>query len=185
MKFNGKKLVVSLAVVGAALWLGLKLPTLAEGDSLSVVPGSVNDPVVTKSYIDKQVADLVQAELSKQSIDQVKLQNMLDGFRKELDEGQSGQTVEVVSVPITKLLIAKDGAEFVVRAGKAVAFSSDANGISDLTDGADITNGKSVSNNHLILFPRGGRGVMPAPGQKTGLIVLVRGTYELQSQPQQ
>ena len=56
MKFNSKKLALSVAVVGAALWIGLKIPTLAEGDSAVVTPGSINDPVVTKSYIDTQVA---------------------------------------------------------------------------------------------------------------------------------
>nr|WP_240546542.1 hypothetical protein [Paenibacillus artemisiicola] len=158
------------------MWIGLKLPTLAEGDSASVVPGSVNDPIVTKSYIDKQVADLVKAELAKQG----------GGGGGQTGAGQSGggggfQQVEVVTVPVGKVLIAKDGAEFIVRAGKAVAYSTDSNGISDLTDGTDITNGKSVPNNHLILFPRGGRGVTPAPGQKTGLTVMVRGTYTSQA----
>ncbi|SFJ26525.1 hypothetical protein SAMN02799624_03908 [Paenibacillus sp. UNC496MF] len=173
VRFTGKKLALSLAVVGAALWIGLKLPTLAEGDSASVVPGSVNDPIVTKSYIDKQVADLVKAELAKQG----------GGGGGQTDAGQGGgfQQVEVVTVPVGKVLIAKDGAEFIVRAGKAVAYSTDSNGISDLTDGTDITNGKSVPNNHLILFPRGGRGVTPAPGQKTGLTVMVRGTYSSQA----
>ncbi len=169
-----------VSLVGLGIWAGTTWSSDADDAPDTVVPGSVNDPVVTKSYIDKQVADLVQAELAKQGVDQVKIQAMLDGFRKDLEEGHNGQTVEVVTVPITMRLVAKDGAEFVVRAGKAVAYSSDANGISDLTDGADITNGKAVSNNHLILFPRGGRGVMPAQGQKIGLIVLVRGEYELQ-----
>ncbi|BBH23892.1 hypothetical protein Back11_52370 [Paenibacillus baekrokdamisoli] len=180
---NGKiKTAVVVATLGAAILLGTVLSNRVEGEGDTITPGSVNDPVVTKSYIDKQVADIVKSELSKQGVDQQKLQATLDGFRKELDKGQSGQSVEVVSVPLTKRLVAKDGAEFVVRAGKAVAYSSDANGISDLTDGADITNGKSVPNNHLILFPRGGRGVQAAEGQKSGLTVLVRGAYELQQQ---
>ncbi|QHW32579.1 hypothetical protein GZH47_18340 [Paenibacillus rhizovicinus] len=163
MRLNGYKLTLSVAVVGAALWVGLKIPTMAEGDSTSVTPGSINDPVVTKSYIDQQVADLVKAEVGKQSGGQA----------------DQGQQVEVVTVPVGKFLIADDGAEFIVRAGKAVVYSADSNGISDLTDGVDITNGKPVPNNHFILFPRGGRGVTPAPGQKTGLTVMVRGKYEL------
>ncbi|NBD26731.1 hypothetical protein [Paenibacillus glycinis] len=171
MKFNAKKLALSITVVGAALWIGLKIPTLAEGDSAVVTPGSVNDPVVTKSYIDTQVADLVKAELAKQG-----------GGQTDSSQGTGAQKVEVVTVPVGKRLIAKDGTEFIVRAGKAVAYSADSNGISDLTDGTDITNSKPVPNNHLILFPRGGRGVTPAPGQKTGLTVMVRGSYELQVQ---
>lgn len=164
MKMNGFKLTLSVVVVGVALWVGLKLPTMAEGDNPSVTPGSINDPVVTKSYIDQQVAGLVKAEIAKQAGGQ---------------SDQGGQKVEVVTVPVGKFLIAADGAEFIVRAGKAVVYSADSNGISDLTDGVDITNGKPVPSNHLILFPRGGRGVTPAPGQTTGLTVMVRGKYEL------
>lgn len=153
----------------------------AEGD---VIPGSVNDPVVTKSYIDKKVSDLVKAELAKQGggQDTTDLQKTLDEFRAELEQNNGGQKVEVVVVPVGKRLVAKDGAEFVVRAGKAMAYSADSNGISDLTDGTDITNGKAVPNNHLILFPRGGRGVTAQVGQTSALTVLVRGEYELQAQ---
>ncbi|MFC5653093.1 hypothetical protein ACFPYJ_29085 [Paenibacillus solisilvae] len=180
MKQSMLRLGIAVVLVGAAFGAGTYWNSQADGGDAVAVPGSVNDPVVTKSYIDKQVANLVKAELSKQGVDQTKLQAALDGFRKELEQGQSGQTVEVVSVPVTKRLVAKDGAEIVIRVGKAVAYSSDANGIADLTDGTDITNGKTVPSNHLILFPRGGRGVMSANGAKSGLTVLVRGDYELQ-----
>jgi hypothetical protein len=67
----------------------------------------------------------------------------------------------------------------IVRSGKAIAYSSDANGLSDLTDGTDIKPGKPVGNNHLILNPRGERGVEADPKQAKGLIVLVRGEYKL------
>jgi hypothetical protein len=177
-----KYTIAGLLSVGALLtMIALTTHSLADGET-PVTPGSADDPIVTKSYIDKQVAQLVQAELAKQGIDKQELQNTLDAFKQEMQQSQTAQQVEVVSVPLGKKLIAKDGAEFVVRAGKAVSYSGDANGISDLTDGTDITNGKSVPNNHLILFPRGGRGVMAAAGQKVGLVVLVRGDYELQPQ---
>ncbi|WP_258171042.1 hypothetical protein [Paenibacillus sp. R14(2021)] len=179
MRFKRLTLATSVSVIAIAIWTGTTWSSQAE---TSIVPGSVNDPVVTKSYIDKQVADLVKAELGKQGVDQTKLQQTLDAFQKEMEQNQGGQKVEVVTVPVGKRLIAKDGAEFIVRAGKAAVYSADANGISDLTDGKDITNGKSVPNNHLILFPRGGRGVTTATGQTTGLTVMVRGGYELQTQ---
>ncbi|MBM7566493.1 hypothetical protein [Paenibacillus sacheonensis] len=168
MKRNGLKLVLSIAVVGAAFWVGTTIASNAEGDASSVTPGSVNDPVVTKSYVDQQLASIGKGGGGTGTGNQ--------------GGGQAAQQVDVVTVPVGKFLIADDGAEFIVRAGKAVVYSADSNGISDLTDGKDITNGKPVPNNHLILFPRGGRGVTPAPGQKTGLTVMVRGDYELLAQ---
>ncbi|QKS48855.1 hypothetical protein HUB94_27105 (plasmid) [Paenibacillus cellulosilyticus] len=161
------KLMASVAVVAVGIYVGAFMTTEAEGDT--IVPGSIDDPVVTKSYVDQKLGSQSGGMTA-------------EDVQKLITEQLSANSSEVVvvTVPLGKTLIAKDGSEFVVRAGKAVAYSSDANGISDLTDGKDITNGKSVPNNHLILFPRGGRGVQPDPAQKNGLTVLVRGQYQLQ-----
>lgn len=131
-------------------------------------PGSADDPVVTKSYVDAKVAAQVKAELDK-----LAASGSLGGG--------SGETasLEVVVIPVGKTMIVKAGGELVVRTGSAVAVSSDTNGLSDMTDGVDIAPGKSVGNNHLILFPRDGRGVTHDAKSKTDMIVLVRGGYEL------
>ncbi|GFN32671.1 hypothetical protein [Paenibacillus xylaniclasticus] len=171
MKKAVLKLTMAVVLLGGGILLGTQWTSTALGDGDQPTPGSVNDPVVTKSYVDQAVAQQSGGITSEQ------VQHMLEQLREELSS--SSDDVVIVSVPNGKTLIANDGAEFVVRAGKAVAYSADANGISDLTDGQDITNGNRVPNNHLILFPRGGRGVMPDPAQKNGLTVLVRGQYEL------
>ncbi|TVX97162.1 hypothetical protein FPZ45_19065 [Cohnella terricola] len=130
----------------------------------SSTPGSVDDPIVTKGYVDSMVAKLVQQELSKQGAS---------------GGGGGSSKLEVVTVPWGTKLIVEDGGELIVRTGRALAYSSDANGLSDLTDGLDIKPGKLVGNNHLILNPRGERGVEADPKQSKGLTVLVRGTYKL------
>lgn len=76
-------------------------------------------------------------------------------------------------------LIASAGAEFIVRAGKAVIYSQDANGVADLTDGKDLANGVAAPTNHLLSFPRDGRGITVQSGQTLGLVVMVRGGYTL------
>lgn len=153
-----------IAVLALGTWVGGR--SLADGNE--VTPGSVEDPVVTKSYVDQKLAAISGGQT---------------GTATPPSGNTSAAEVQVVSVPIGKRLIAKDGAEFIVRSGKAVVYSADANGISDLTDGVDLTNGKSIPNNHLILFPRGGRGVEVSSAQKTGaIVVFVRGGYELTGQ---
>ncbi|WP_246070673.1 hypothetical protein [Paenibacillus kobensis] len=163
--------IAAAVIIAAGIGLQFQDGKVSGADD-SASPGSVNDPVVTKSYVDQAVAN------AGNGLSMEQVQQMLDQLKQELAAANTNEVV-VVSVPAGKTLIAKDGAEFVVRAGKAVVYSADVNGISDLTDGKDITNGKTVPNNHLILFPRGGRGVMPDPAQKNGLTVLVRGQYEL------
>lgn len=150
-------IIVLVIVIGGLGWY-----QSVEADSSSS-PGNVDDPIVTKSYVDQSVAKLVKEELEK------------------LGSGGSSSSakLEVVTVPWGSKVIVEDGGELIVRSGKAIAYSTDANGLSDMTDGLDIAPGKPVAANHLILFPRGGRGVEADPKQAKGLIVLVRGAYQL------
>ncbi len=138
------------------------LNSTAEADS-STIPGSADDPVVTKSYVDQKIAEIAGNAGSGST-----------------GSGTSGAiaALEVVTVPVGKTIYVKAGGELVIRTGKAVAVSSDANGLSDMTEGLDIAPGKPVANNHLILFPRDGRGVKSEDTSKN-LIVLVRGGYEI------
>lgn len=131
-------------------------------------PGSADDPVVTKSYVDAKVAALVKAELDKLAAG-----GAIGG------SGGEQTTLEVVKIPVGQSMMVKAGGEVVIRTGSAIAVSSDENGLSDVTAGVDIAPGKPVAANHLILFPRDGRGIKHAPDSKTDMIVLVRGGYEL------
>jgi hypothetical protein len=161
MKFKPTKItaiILLVIVIGGLGWY-----QSVEADSSST-PGTVDDPIVTKSYVDKIVAKLVNEEVAKLGT----------------GSGGSSAKIEVVTVPWGTKVIVADGGELIVRSGKAVAYSTDKNGLSDMTDGLDIAPGKAVAANHLILFPRGGRGVEADPKQTKGLIVLVRGAYVLQ-----
>ncbi|WP_373232251.1 hypothetical protein [Cohnella sp.] len=138
--------------------------SIAQADS-SGAPGLADDPIVTKSYVDAKVAALVKAELDKLG---------------PIGGGGGSAELAVVTVPFGKKIIVGAGGELIVRNGKAIAYSPDANGLSDMTDGVDIAPGKPITTNHLILFPRADRGVQANPNQKNGLIVLVRGSYAIQ-----
>jgi hypothetical protein len=167
MNLRQKMIAFSILLFAAAVVVGgLGWYQSAFADTSSTpgsTPGSVDDPIVTKGYVDDTVTKLVQQELEKLG-----------------SIGGGASKLEVVTVPFGSKVIVEDGGELVVRSGKAVAYSPDANGLSDMTDGVDIPPGKTLGNNHLILFPRGGRGVQADPKQTKGLIVLIRGAYQLQ-----
>ncbi|WP_027087216.1 hypothetical protein [Cohnella panacarvi] len=165
---NKKKWVKWGTAAVAALMIGTAvILSSVQADTQASTPGSTNDPLVTKGYVDSAIANLVQQEIAK-----------LGPSAGGGDEGSA--KLEVVTVPFGSKLIVSDGGEMIVRSGKAIVVSSDANGLSDLTDGLDIKPGKPVGNNHLILNPRGQRGVEADPKQTKGLIVLVRGAFTLQ-----
>ncbi|MFC0335152.1 hypothetical protein ACFOLF_19575 [Paenibacillus sepulcri] len=175
MRYKGWKLTAAAVVIGAGLWAGFEWPSMAEGDvTTAVTPGSVDDPVVTKSYVDQKIAALSGGNSNSGGT-----ASEDKPVPEEQEPGEANNTTNIVTVPVGKTLIAKDGAQMVVRAGKAIAYSPDSNGIADVTDGADIKSGSRVLNNHLIMFPRGGRGILPEPGQKYSLTVMVMGGYEI------
>lgn len=165
-----QKYTFSIAILASAILLGSVISTNADGATVSgSQPGSVDDPVVTKSYVDQQIQKALGTGGSSSGN---------SGSNETSNTGDTG-ALQIVTIKSGEKLIGKAGAEFIVRAGKAVVFSPDENGISDLTDGKDISNGQAVVNNHLLLFPRDGRGVTPDSNQKNGLTVMVRGGYEI------
>lgn len=163
MKTPGK-LLLSAVMLGVGIAIGsLTMNSQADGIVDANQPGSVNDPLVSKSYVDEKVAEIVKAELKKQ-------------------QGNQGPEVSrelvVIELKPGQILYAGEGTEMIVRNGKAVSVSANSNGIPDLTDGKDLKAGTVIPNNHLLLFPReDGRGIQPHPDEKNTIFVMVRGKY--------
>lgn len=164
----------AVVLVTAGVWVGMVVAKPLEADSKAITPGTVEDPVVTKSYVDEQIAKLVGGSIGGGNSGGT----TTPGNNGSTDNGAS-TVLEVVEVPVGKTLMAAAGTEVVVRVGKAVAYSSDTNGISDLTGGVDIKKGNPVPTNHLIWFPREGRGIQGASDEDRPLTVLVKGSYSI------
>ena len=115
-------------------------------------PGTEGDPIVTKSYVDSQIARISSG-------------------------GTASATYVVVEVSAGQKLLGKSGTEIILRSGEATAIDNGANGVSDITAGKDLMTGQSVGQNHLLLVPKDdGRGIQAT----TDLFVMVRGAYSIQ-----
>lgn len=147
---NWKKTVALSTVIGALL-IGT---TTAANTS---APGSVDDPLVTKSYVDQQIA---------------KISGSGGGGGTE-----ASSTLKVVQLQTGESLIGFAGTEIIVRTGQVKGIvSPGGDGLSDVTEGVDIR-GTKVPANHLILIPRSdGRGVTVTKGPSS---IMVRGSYEI------
>ncbi|WP_052019937.1 hypothetical protein [Paenibacillus sp. JCM 10914] len=146
--------------------LGSTLNTPADGASTS--PGTTDDPVVTKSYVDQQIQQALNGSGGGSTNPTTPSQ-----------PSQGAEEVKNVALSPGKILIANPGTEFIVRSGNAVIYTEDKNGVADLTDGKDLLNGQAAPKNHLLSFPREGRGIQVKEGQQNGLIVMVRGGYTI------
>lgn len=159
------KMMLAAAAVGCGVLAGSMLPTIASGLPISGQPGSADDPVVTKSYVDEQI------------------RNALSGKPIGESSGPASGSVKA-SVPYTVVklkaghtLIGEEGTEFIVRSGEAYIYSSTENGIADVTDGVDLADGTLIPRNHLLLVPRAGRGVTVKPDYPNSVYVTVKGEF--------
>ncbi|MFE6074335.1 hypothetical protein ACFVQB_07655 [Paenibacillus sp. NPDC057886] len=190
---------VSLAAlaIGVGVWVGSVYSNTAIGAG-TIQPGTADDPVVTKSYVDQQIQQALGGKISTGSGNTSSGADSNAGNGSNTGStgnGNSGSTggdttlpplvsgasdaLEIVTVKPGQQLIGATGAEFIVRSGKAVIVSEGTNGVADLTDGVDLTNGQEAPNNHLLSFPKDGRGITVLDGNKYSLTVMVRGGYSL------
>lgn len=182
----------------AVIWFGANA-MISNADGVSSQPGSAEDPIVTKSYLDEQLSKLTGQTITTQagvsngglSAEEVKrlVAAELDAWKKSNgasttpSAGESSgsetasQSISVVQLQQGETLFAGAGAEVIVRTGKTVAVSTDENGIPDVTAGKDIMAGSAIELNHLLIFPREGRGIKPDPKQKSDINLMVRGSY--------
>jgi hypothetical protein len=163
-------------LVGISVVLGAIFAATTTSANTSI-PGSVEDPLITKSYMDEEVAK-IKAELNEQLKAELKaeLKNELGGAPTG-GSSSSGAELVVVKLETNQQLIAKAGTEVIVRTGQVIGTVSPAgDGIPDVTGGTDIK-GTQIPHNHLLLFPRDdGRGIKVVKGPS---YVMIRGSYEI------
>jgi hypothetical protein len=129
-------------------------------------PASVNDPLITKSYLEEQLKKLGQIPQDPKDT---------SGHPSSVPSN----TLTIIQLQQTQTLYGGAGSEIIVRSGKVVAVSSDESGMADVTIGKDITAGTAVELNHLLIVPREGRGIKPDPKNKQDIFVMVRGGYTI------
>jgi hypothetical protein len=175
-----KKSILGLIVMIGAICITFSIYSSTSADSAAVQPGSVDDPMVSKSYVDEQVKTQVAAQVTSQVNTQVAA--AIEQLKKDLPISSGsggGAALKVVKLPAGQILMAGTGSEFIVRTGFVKAVSTDGNGIPDVTGGKDIADKASVELNHLLIFPTDKRGVMPDPKKNVPIVVMVRGGYKL------
>ncbi|OEH86709.1 hypothetical protein BHU72_00070 [Desulfuribacillus stibiiarsenatis] len=154
---------------------------------LSTVPGSTDDPLVTKSYVDEllksytpqqntgNITALEQEMTRKMTEYEQKIQTLINNASGQI----GGNELIVVQLFPGDILIGVAGTEIIVRSGKTMIVAEE-NGIPDVTAGKDLGKGTVVPHNHQLLVPRAdGRGIVADQASTLPVYVMVRGGYEL------
>lgn len=161
----------------------MTLGILAVGTSVYAAKGeagSANDPLVTKSYVDSQIAAISSGQNLSKLESTVKAQEeMINVLTQEINtlKQQESSSYTVVTVPAGNSIIGMQGTEIIVRSGNGIVLASEGGGLQDMTEGVDLLEGTQVPKYHLVIIPReDGRGIYATKD----LIVMVRGGYNIQ-----
>ena len=165
-KKNVFALVLSLAAIFAII-------LTSETAQAALLPGSPQDPLVTRAYVDSRIEELTNRIAM--------LEQMIQGTAPPAVEGQQVDMAQIMAmvdarlanivlsggvVPFTihqveagQRIFFEAGAEFIVRVGTVLALAGP-NGHIDVTAGRDVAHGEFIRLNHLMLIPQtDGRGV--------------------------
>ncbi|MFZ5652580.1 MAG: hypothetical protein ACOY4I_17240 [Bacillota bacterium] len=123
-------------------------------------PGSVNDPLVTRSYVESQINSRLPGQVN-------------DTIKAYADKYMAWKVADLTP---GQQLEAKAGAEIIVRAGRTLVVDPVGSGIPDVTKGGNITAGQAVDLDHLLIVPRSdGRGI----SAQTKAIVMYKGEVQI------
>ncbi len=136
----------------------------------NVSPGSSADPLVSKSYVDEKISELLGV-LSTSG-----------GYNTGDSANSASQTNADTYTPVSaqsgQIILGGEGTEIILRSGSAVGYCEGENGIANVTIGADIGNGTIVGKNNLLIVPRNdGRGVKVSGNGEAWF--LIKGSYEI------
>ncbi|MDR1066036.1 MAG: hypothetical protein LBL35_01190 [Clostridiales bacterium] len=128
----------------------------------AAAPGGPDDPVVTKSYVDEQI--------------KAALGSLTDN---PAETAADNAAFTPVFAAAGQYVIGHEGAEIILRSGLATARCPGEDGVTNVTQGADLPDGARLSANNLIIIPRyDGRGVKA----ETDAWFLVKGGYDIRGE---
>jgi hypothetical protein len=154
---KSKNTIALIGLAGVLLFSGLAYSE----------PGTESDPLISLSYLEEKLDEI------KDYID-TKLKAA--GTAPEPGSTAEGSLV-VVELFNGQFLIGEAGSEIILRSGSATAITSPSGGLSDVTAGTNIAEGKPIPENHLLIIPRSdGRGIFVT---KNSTFIMVRGAYTI------
>ena len=174
-----KKIIMGFEVILATC-------VLAGGTVFAATIGSESDPLVSKSYVDskiEQVLTLINGNgTASGTSTAVDVDALTEQVIAKINEGDiTGGSVAAdgyvpVSVAVGQTIYGGEGTEFILRAGKGNISVSGVDGIADITTGEELLNGSKAVKNHLMIVPRDdGRGIEVTEAAW----FLVKGSYKI------
>jgi len=169
---NSSKIVLAfLSGCILALMFTLSAVAIAAPD-----PGSPDDPLVTRSYVDRLISDL--AAVSHGTLSAQQMESIVNAVvdRIVLQGRGACDKFQPIHMTAGQLLIGEEGTELILRSGSATVHTGGPDGLANVTFGIDVVHGEQISRNHLLIVPRSdGRGILAT----TGIYVMIKGEFTI------
>jgi len=131
-------------------------------------PGTPEDPLVSRSYVDRRIAEL-EARISALAL------QTPEAPAAPVTTTTTRELFQVVRAEPGTALIGHASTEVILRAGEATVIAG-YNGIANITSGVDLMNGQAVPMNNLLIFPvDDGRGLR----FHTTVYLMVKGDFHM------
>lgn len=145
-------------------------------------PGSEQDPLVSKAYVD-EVTTKYMAEISKSNEQIAALKTQLEASNAQIEElknqlqtGSTGASIyAIVNLEAGQQLLPGAGTEIILTNGKAAAVAGKEGLLLDATSAKTLSKGTTIVLNHMLISAKDdGRGIK-ASAKST---VIVKGVYK-------
>ena len=171
-----KKLTIIAALV-LVFALGAGAGILASGGGY----GSQEDPLITKSYLNKTVSEEIDSAFDSLADDYAsELEEKLSDFEDDIRSAIGSDTVSesdvfsVLTLGYGDEVVCGVGTEIMLRIGAAEAVGEDYPVLVDLTDSSSVGDGSSLYTNHMYMVTIKDNGIRATSGT---VKVLIRGEY--------
>ena len=133
------------------------------GNLLSANPGGAEDPLVSRSYVDMRINELVQLINAQGTSSQMSTEAVVNEILADIT-GFFGGSGDIQFTPVHvnagQMILGGEGVEIIRRSGGATAHVPGQDGIVNVSAGLDLDHGHPIPANHLIIIPReDGRGI--------------------------
>jgi len=154
---NKKLYIVGL---GLAFMVGV---VLAGSGLLSANPGGAEDPLVSRSYVDMRINEVMQLINAQGGTGgQVNTEVIVNEILADIAGffGTESMSFTPVHVNAGQVILGGEGVEIIRRSGAATAHVPGQDGIVNVSAGLDLDHGHPIPANHLVIIPReDGRGI--------------------------
>ena len=168
------------------IWVSILAFSLTLSGASVHAPGSAEDPLVTRSYVDRLIADLTgitggPGELSPQQLELIvtMVMNRLAQQEQGAHGGfqhDTGGRYTPVSMREGQVLAGDEGTEIILRTGTAVVNASGQDGLANVTTGEDVRHNQEIGANNMLIVPRDdGRGIRAT----SDVWLLVKGRFSI------